>query len=79
MTSPVVASEEYMTFPVIEIGSENGNVADQYDIFIQRNFYEVEDDLDSLNSERVQMIPCSSVDHELFQEDGRYYEEFTSN
>jgi len=22
------------------------------------------------------MIPCSSIDHEKFQEDGRFYEEF---
>jgi hypothetical protein len=43
MTSPVIESPDYQSFPVIEVEQNGRNVADQYDIFIQRNFYEIED------------------------------------
>lgn len=53
MTGPVITSNYYQSFPVIEIKKDNVNISDQYDIFIQRNFYEDEENETGLDSERI--------------------------
>lgn len=74
--APVVTSVDWEAFPSVEILKDGVNVRDRYEAFIQRNWV---DESGQMQAERIQMVPCSSIEHEQFAEGGMYYDEFTLN